>query len=188
MRRRRPRMRPVRSISARAGIAPDAPAAPAPAQDRPDSPVEFSARAGFATDYIYRGVHALRPPAGGRRRVRSGAEHLLRRRHRRQRQAADAAGRRNQRDRRRASETGGRELRLRRDPLFLSRRDAPARRDRRHRLLGSRRACRYLARRVVPRGCRLRLFARTSPIPAPGASTRHSVSASTCRAARCRRT
>jgi uncharacterized protein (TIGR02001 family) len=44
------------NLGAHGGVAPEAPVRPAPGQDRPDSPFEFSFRAGFATDYIYRGT------------------------------------------------------------------------------------------------------------------------------------
>lgn len=44
------------NLGARGAIAAQTPARPAPAQERPESPVEFSFRAGIASDYIYRGV------------------------------------------------------------------------------------------------------------------------------------
>jgi uncharacterized protein (TIGR02001 family) len=44
------------NLGAHGGIAPQGLVRDAPAQDRPDGPVEFSARAGLATDYIYRGT------------------------------------------------------------------------------------------------------------------------------------
>lgn len=44
------------NLGARGGLVSEAPARPAPEQDRPESPVEINLRAGFATDYIYRGV------------------------------------------------------------------------------------------------------------------------------------
>src|SRR5262245_5533299 len=43
-------------LGARGGFAPAGPVRSAPTQERPDSPIEFSARAGFVTDYIYRGT------------------------------------------------------------------------------------------------------------------------------------
>ena len=53
-------------LGARGGIAPDALVRTPPAQDRADSPFEFSVRAGVATDYVYRGVTLSdRNPAGG---------------------------------------------------------------------------------------------------------------------------
>ena len=53
-------------LGARGGIAPDALSRTPPAQDRADSPFEFSVRAGGATDYVYRGVTLSdRKPAGG---------------------------------------------------------------------------------------------------------------------------
>ncbi len=53
-------------LGARGGLVPERSARGAPAQERPDSPVEFSARAGFATDYIYRGTTlSARQPAVG---------------------------------------------------------------------------------------------------------------------------
>jgi uncharacterized protein (TIGR02001 family) len=53
-------------LGARRGIAPDALSRTPPAQDRADSPFEFSARAGIATDYVYRGVTlSARQPAAG---------------------------------------------------------------------------------------------------------------------------
>ena len=54
------------NLDARGGIAFGAPARTPPAQDRPDSPVEFSFRAGLATDYIYRGttLSAHQPAVG----------------------------------------------------------------------------------------------------------------------------
>ena len=54
------------NLGARGGIALGAPARPPPAQDRPDRPVEFSFRAGLATDYIYRGTtQSAHQPAVG---------------------------------------------------------------------------------------------------------------------------
>jgi uncharacterized protein (TIGR02001 family) len=44
------------TLGAGAGVAPEAPARTASPQDRSVSPFEFSARGGFATDYIYRGT------------------------------------------------------------------------------------------------------------------------------------
>jgi len=53
-------------LGARGGIALDARSRTPPAQDRADSPFEFSVRAGLATDYVYRGVTlSARQPAGG---------------------------------------------------------------------------------------------------------------------------
>src|SRR5262245_24077789 len=53
-------------LGARGGITPERPVRAAPTQERSDSAVEFSARAGFATDYIYRGVTlSARQPAIG---------------------------------------------------------------------------------------------------------------------------
>src|SRR5262245_13477027 len=54
------------NLGARGGIAPAAPVRTAPAQARPDSPVEFSFRADVATDYIYRGttLSAHQPAVG----------------------------------------------------------------------------------------------------------------------------
>jgi uncharacterized protein (TIGR02001 family) len=54
------------NLGARGGIAPEAPArAPTP-QDGTDNPIEFSFRAGIATDYIYRGttLSAHQPAVG----------------------------------------------------------------------------------------------------------------------------
>jgi uncharacterized protein (TIGR02001 family) len=54
------------NLGARGGLAPEGSVRAAPAQERPDSPVEFSARAGFVTDYIYRGTTlSARQPAVG---------------------------------------------------------------------------------------------------------------------------
>src|SRR5947207_901190 len=48
------------------GVAPEGSVSASPAQERPDSPVEFSGRAGFVTDYIYRGTTlSARQPAVG---------------------------------------------------------------------------------------------------------------------------
>ena len=44
------------NLGARAGLAADAPVRIAPRHEEAVSPFEFSARAGFASDYIYRGV------------------------------------------------------------------------------------------------------------------------------------
>jgi uncharacterized protein (TIGR02001 family) len=44
------------NLGARAGLAAEAPLRTAPRQDGAPSPFEFSTRAGFASDYIYRGV------------------------------------------------------------------------------------------------------------------------------------
>ena len=44
------------NLGARGGIAGSAPTHAAPTQERPDSPLEFSFRAGLASDYIYRGT------------------------------------------------------------------------------------------------------------------------------------
>jgi uncharacterized protein (TIGR02001 family) len=44
------------NLGARAGLAAEGPVSTAPPQDGAASPFEFSARAGFASDYIYRGV------------------------------------------------------------------------------------------------------------------------------------
>jgi uncharacterized protein (TIGR02001 family) len=54
------------NLGARGAIALQPPSRPAPAQERPESPVEFSFRAGVASDYIYRGVtlSAHEPAAG----------------------------------------------------------------------------------------------------------------------------
>src|SRR5439155_1216787 len=54
------------NLGARGVIGLQAPSPPAPTQDRPESPVEFSFRAGIASDYIYRGVtlSAHEPAAG----------------------------------------------------------------------------------------------------------------------------
>jgi uncharacterized protein (TIGR02001 family) len=53
-------------LGARGGAVVGAPARTPPAQDPPESPIEFSARAGVATDYVYRGVTlSARQPAGG---------------------------------------------------------------------------------------------------------------------------
>ena len=53
-------------LGTRGGMAGDAPVRAAPAQDRPESPVEFSFRSGLATDYIYRGTTlSARQPAVG---------------------------------------------------------------------------------------------------------------------------
>ena len=54
------------NLGARAGLAAEAPARTPPPQDAAPSPFEFSARAGFASDYIYRGVTLSdRKPAVG---------------------------------------------------------------------------------------------------------------------------
>ncbi len=54
------------NLGARGAIALPAPVRPAPTHDRPESPIEFSFRAGIASDYIYRGVtlSAHEPAAG----------------------------------------------------------------------------------------------------------------------------
>jgi len=54
------------NLGARGAIALPAPTRPASTQDRPESPVGFSFRAGIASDYIYRGVtlSAHEPAAG----------------------------------------------------------------------------------------------------------------------------
>src|SRR5262245_23459490 len=54
------------NLGARGGIALAAPVHTMPAQDSPDSPVEFNFRTGLATDYIYRGttLSAHQPAAG----------------------------------------------------------------------------------------------------------------------------
>src|SRR5262245_62966795 len=53
-------------LGARGGFASAGPARSAPTQERPDSPIEFSARAGFVTDYIYRGTTlSAHQPVGG---------------------------------------------------------------------------------------------------------------------------
>src|SRR5215468_8873591 len=53
-------------LGARGGFGWAGPIGSAPAQERSDSPIEFSARAGFATDYIYRGttLSAHQPAVG----------------------------------------------------------------------------------------------------------------------------
>jgi len=54
------------NLGARAGLAVEAPIRAAPRQDGAPSPFEFMARAGFASDYIYRGVTLSdRKPAVG---------------------------------------------------------------------------------------------------------------------------
>jgi uncharacterized protein (TIGR02001 family) len=54
------------NLGARGGIAGGAPTPAAPTQERPDSPLEFSFRAGLASDYIYRGTTlSARQPAVG---------------------------------------------------------------------------------------------------------------------------
>src|SRR5262245_38170871 len=54
------------NLGARGGIALGAPVRTLPAQDSPDSPVEFNFRTGLATDYIYRGTTlSAHQPAGG---------------------------------------------------------------------------------------------------------------------------
>jgi uncharacterized protein (TIGR02001 family) len=54
------------NLGSRAGLAVEAPVLAAPRQDGAPSPFEFSARAGFASDYIYRGVTLSdRKPAVG---------------------------------------------------------------------------------------------------------------------------
>src|SRR5215813_2436400 len=54
------------NLGARGGIALAAPVHTVPAQDSPDSPVEFNFRTGVATDYIYRGTTlSAHQPAGG---------------------------------------------------------------------------------------------------------------------------
>jgi uncharacterized protein (TIGR02001 family) len=54
------------NLGARGGIALAAPVHTLPAQDSPDSPVEFNFRTGLVTDYIYRGttLSAHQPAAG----------------------------------------------------------------------------------------------------------------------------
>jgi Bacterial protein of unknown function (Gcw_chp) len=54
------------NLGARGGIAAEPPARTAPSQDTAASPFAFSARGGFATDYIYRGTTLSdhRPAAG----------------------------------------------------------------------------------------------------------------------------
>jgi uncharacterized protein (TIGR02001 family) len=54
------------NLGARGGIAGDAQTRTAPTQERPESPVEWSFRAGLASDYIYRGTTlSARQPAVG---------------------------------------------------------------------------------------------------------------------------
>jgi uncharacterized protein (TIGR02001 family) len=54
------------NLGARGGFAGETPLRPAPTPDRPESPVEFGFRSGFATDYIYRGTTlSARQPAVG---------------------------------------------------------------------------------------------------------------------------
>ena len=54
------------NLGARGAIPLQAPSRSAPADDRPESPVEFSFRAGIASDYIYRGVTlSAHGPAAG---------------------------------------------------------------------------------------------------------------------------
>jgi uncharacterized protein (TIGR02001 family) len=54
------------NLGAPGGIAGSAPTHAAPTQERPDSPLEFSFRAGLASDYIYRGTTlSARQPAVG---------------------------------------------------------------------------------------------------------------------------
>jgi len=54
------------NLGARGGIAGQGPARAGPVQERPDSPIEFSFRAGLASDYIYRGTTlSARQPAVG---------------------------------------------------------------------------------------------------------------------------
>ena len=54
------------NLGTRGGIAGEAPVRAVPAQDRAESPVEFSFRSGIATDYIYRGTTlSARQPAVG---------------------------------------------------------------------------------------------------------------------------
>jgi uncharacterized protein (TIGR02001 family) len=54
------------SLGARGGLTNAAPVRAAPTQERANSPIEFSARAGFASDYIYRGttLSAHKPAVG----------------------------------------------------------------------------------------------------------------------------
>ena len=54
------------NVGARGAIGAEAPVRTAPPQERPDSSVEFNFRAGFASDYIYRGTSlSARQPAVG---------------------------------------------------------------------------------------------------------------------------
>ena len=147
-------------LGVRGGPAGEAPLHTAPPKDGAESPVEFSVRAGFASDYIYRGTTlSARQPAVGAA-FEDGARRLLRRHDMSpasscQRQPAAeitmSGGIR--------PTAGRRHIRLRLDLLFLSRRDAAARRDRRHRILGSVGPCRHQDRRAAARGRRLCLFA-----------------------------
>ena len=169
------------NLGARGAIALQAPSQPAPTQDHPDSPVEFSFRAGIASDYIYRGTtlsaHKLAAGAAfeaARGIFYGGSTH-------RQCQAPEPAGRGDFAERRRSSEAGGRAIRLRRDLLCLSGRDAPDRCDQGHRLLGGLARADTTLREccVSPAASPIR---RMSPTPAPGASMRRSAWGSTCRA------
>ena len=117
-------------LGVRGGPAGEAPVHAAPSKDGAESPVEFSFRAGLASDYIYRGTTLSdRKPAVGAA-IEAAFSVLYAGSHRRQRQAADATGRRDHDDRRHPSDGRGRLRSTSAGPIFCiparSRRSAGA--------------------------------------------------------------
>ena len=105
-------------LGARGGPAGEAPVHTAPPKDGAESPVEFSFRAGLASDYIYRGTTLSdRKPAVGAA-MEAAFSVFYAGSHRRQRQAADPAGRRDHDDRRDPSERWGTSRSTSAGPIF----------------------------------------------------------------------
>ena len=154
--------------------------APRVPKEREGETLQFSAKAGIASDYIYRGTTLSdRKPAVGAG-VEATYSVALCRRHRGLRKAADRPVVRNHGERRRASDARPHRIRYRRHLFRLSRRNA-RRSDQRHRILGGRvprRAPSSENRSASPAATPIR---RTSPTPAPGASMRRAGSATKCR-------
>ena len=148
--------------------------------------LEFSARAGAASDYIYRGTtlsdHG--PAAGAAVEAKFGALYAgttvatV--------EAADPAIRRVHFCGRHPPEDRNDRFRFRHDLFRLSRREA-TRRDR-HQLLGGGYPRRSKHRRTGPRRRPATPILRTSQTPAPGANTSRPVWVTTCRAVCSRRT